>query len=104
MIQLKNEKNNLKKYFKMVNIDNSLIYSCTESLLLCTRLSLVAVSGAYSPCGVQASHCSGFCCKPEALGMEASVVADLRLSCPVAHGIFLDQGLSPCPLHWQVNS
>ena len=27
-----------------------------------------------------------------------------RLSCPVACGIFLDQGLNSCPLHWQADS
>ena len=26
------------------------------------------------------------------------------LSCPTACGIFPDQGLNPCPLHWQVES
>ena len=28
----------------------------------------------------------------------------LGLSCPEASGIFLDQGLNPCPLHWQTDS
>ena len=27
-----------------------------------------------------------------------------RLSCPAACGIFLDQGLNLCPLHWQADS
>ena len=27
-----------------------------------------------------------------------------RLSCPVAQGIFLNQGSNPCPLHWQADS
>ena len=27
-----------------------------------------------------------------------------RLSCPAAYGIFLDQGLNSCPLHWQADS
>ena len=26
------------------------------------------------------------------------------LSCPVAYGIFPDQGSNPCPLHWQADS
>ena len=49
-------------------------------------------------------------------GLQASVVAALRLSstisvvgthglsCPVACGIFLNQGSNPCPLHWQADS
>ena len=33
-----------------------------------------------------------------------SVVTTLGLSCPTACGIFLDQGLNPCPLHRQADS
>ena len=33
-----------------------------------------------------------------------SVVVAHRLSCPEACGIFLDQELNPCPLHWQAAS
>ena len=43
-------------------------------------------------CGLQELWCVG------------SVVAAHGLSCPVACGIFPDQGLTPLPLHWQVDS
>ena len=33
-----------------------------------------------------------------------SVVVVHGLSCPVACGIFLDQGLNLWPLHWQADS
>jgi len=33
-----------------------------------------------------------------------SIVVLLGLSCPTACGIFLDQGLNPCCLHWQADS
>ena len=33
-----------------------------------------------------------------------SVVVVYGLSCPVACGIFADQGSNPCPLHWQADS
>ena len=33
-----------------------------------------------------------------------SVVVVHGLTNPMAHGIFLDQGLNPCPLNWQVDS
>jgi len=36
------------------------------------------------------------------LGLAGSVVVAHRLSCPVARGVFLLQGLNLCPLHWQV--
>ena len=35
---------------------------------------------------------------------SSSVVVARGLSCPVAYGIFPDQGVNPCPLHWQVDS
>ena len=61
--------------------------------------------GLLSNCGVWASHCSGFYSpRAQALDPWSWVVVVHRLSCPVACGIFLDQGLSPCPLHWQVDS
>ena len=41
--------------------------------------------------------CSRACMKP-------SVVVGHGRRCPVARGIFPDQGLNPCPLHWQAVS
>ena len=35
---------------------------------------------------------------------QGPAVVVLRLSCSAACGIFLDQGLNPCLLHWQVDS
>ena len=50
-------------------------------------------------------------CGARALGARASVVVahglsscGHGLSCSVARGIFPDQGLNPCPLHWQADS
>ena len=40
----------------------------------------------------------------QGLGSPGSVDVAHRLSCPLACGIFLDQGLNPCPLHWQADS
>ena len=37
-------------------------------------------------------------------GAWASVAEALELSCSIAWGIFLDQGLNLCPLHWQAAS
>ena len=39
-----------------------------------------------------------------ALGVWASVVVMHGFSCSVACGIFPDQGLNPCTLHWQADS
>ena len=37
-------------------------------------------------------------------GREGSVGAAHGLGCPMAGGVFLDQGSSLCPLHWQGDS
>ena len=67
--------------------------------------------GLLPSCSAWASHCSIFsCCGTRALGAQASVVAaGLKvgvhgLSCSEVCGIFPDQGLNLCPLHWQVDS
>ena len=71
-------------------------------------------------CGARASHCGGFSCWAawalgtwasvvvarglSSCGTWASVVVAHGLSCSAACGIFPDQGLNPCPLHWQADS
>ena len=61
--------------------------------------------GHLSNCGAWTSHCGGFySSRAWALDPWFWVIVVHRLSCPVACGIFLDQGSSPCPLHWQVDS
>ena len=94
----------------------------TFTLFKDTYLFLVALCpcGAhqlFSSCSPQASHCSGFsCCRAQALGAWASVavapgfsstgsvVVVCGLSHPAARGIFPDQGLNSCLLHWQADS
>ena len=45
------------------------------------------------------SRCTGFSSRgSRALG-RGSVVTANRLTCSLAHGIFLDRGSNPCPLH-----
>ena len=61
--------------------------------------------GLLSNCGMWASHYSGFsCCREWALGRLWSIIVAHGISCPVACGIFPDQGLNLCTLHWQVDS
>ena len=75
------------------------------------RLSLVEVNRAALPCVAQATHCSGFSCGAQALGTGASVVVargsevvEHWFICSKTCGIFLSQGLNPCPLHWGADS
>ena len=82
-----------------------------------TFLSSCRNWGLFFTCDMWASHCSGpSCCGAQALVLLGSIVAayDLcstgsivvahRRSCSTAWGIFPDQGLNPCLLHWQPDS
>ena len=68
-------------------------------------LSLVAASGGHS-----SSQCAGLSLSRPLLlrstgsRCAGSVVVAHGPSCSVACGIFPDQGLNPCPLHWQADS
>ena len=46
----------------------------------------------------------GFSVVAPGLKSTGSVVMENRLCCPLARGIFPDQGLNPCLLHWQADS
>ena len=90
----------------------------------CTRLSLVVAHGGYSSLECvgfslqwllllrsRGSRRLGFSSCPTgsatvACGLQnaVSIVVAQGLSCSTAWGIFLDQGLNPCPLHWQTDS
>ena len=67
--------------------------------------SLVAASGGHS-----SSRCAGLSLSWPLLlwstgsRRTGSVVVAHGLSCSVACGIFPNQGLNPCPLHWQADS
>ena len=88
------------------------IYGLAGSPLL-SGLSLVAVSGGYSSVAVRRPLIA--VASPAAerglWSRQVSAVADPglkhrlsscghRLGCPAARGIFLAQGLNPCPLAW----
>ena len=68
-------------------------------------LSLVVASGGHS-----SSRCAGLSLSWPLLLQSTgsrragSVVVAHGPSCSVACGIFPDQGLNPCPLHWQADS
>ena len=84
--------------------------------LCCARAFSSCDEGATLRCDARA-YCGGFfCCGARAPGTRASVVVVRRLysagsvvvahglSCSTVCGIFPDQGLNPCPLHWQEDS
>ena len=67
---------------------------------VCDLSQLVASGGSAS------LQSTGFsCCRAQALGTQASVVAARGLcSSSEARGIFPDQGSNLCPQHWQADS
>jgi hypothetical protein len=76
------------------------IFGCAESLLLCAGFSLVVAS-----CGYSSLQCVGFSLLwLLLLWSKVLIVEAHRLSCPVASGIFLEQGSNQCPPLWQADS
>ena len=92
------------------------LFGCAESSFLQEGFSLVVASGVLL-CSWDARtfHCSGLsCCGTRALGRiglavaarrlqsSGSVVAANGLSCPLACGLFPNQGWNLCSRNWQV--
>ena len=87
------------------------------SSLQCTGFSLLWLllfwstgsrHAGFSSCNTQAQY---LCLQAQYLCLASSVLVSCRLSHRGAwaqllqsHGIFLDQGLNLCPMHWQANS
>ena len=79
------------------------LFMAALGLGCCARaFSICGAQGLLSSCRVRASNYSASsCCSAWAPGTWAWVVVAHGLHCPLAGGIFPDQGLNPCPLHWQ---
>ena len=71
--------------------------------LLIAVASLVAEHGLQAR-GLQQLQHAGSVVVAHGLQSSGSVVVVHGLSCSVACGVFLDQGLNLCPLHWQADS
>ena len=104
------------KHFKIFYFFTYLFLAMPVFVAVC-GLSLVTENGVLSSCGARVSHCSGFSCwGAQALGTQASVAlapglwstgsiaVAHRLRSSVACGIFPNQGLNLCLLHWQTDS
>ena len=81
------------------------IWLCRVFVAFCSGFLWVAVSGGYS-----SLRCVVFSLQWPLLWQSTgsrrvgSAVAAHVLSHTSACGVFWDQGLNPCPLHWQANS
>ena len=79
-----------------------IIYLFVVASLLHEGFLELREAGATLRCCVKTSHCGGFpCCRAQAVGAWASVVAAHGLTCPMVRGIVPKQGSNLCPLHWQ---
>ena len=80
------------------------MYGCAGTLLLCRLFSSCSKRRLLFSGSALISHCTGFSrYRVQALGHMGSVVVVHRLSCSAICGIFLDQRLNLCLLHWQVD-
>ena len=71
--------------------------SCGKRGLLSSCIGWTSQCSGFSSCGAWTLEHVGFSsCSSRAL--------EHRLHCPEASRIFLDQGLNPCRLHWQMDS
>ena len=95
------------------NLLQDAIFFLKNYLFILVVLSLRCFAEAFSVAESRGSslfQCSGFSLwwllLLQSTGSRhiGSVVVMHRLSCSAAWGIFLDQGLNLCPLHWQVDS
>ena len=112
-------------FIKELFLNCTYLFLAVLSLCCCMGFSLVVVSRGNSPvvvhdiliavvsvlCGTesrmlgfqQVQHVSSVVAAPR-LQTTISIVVAHRLSCSGACGIFLDQGLNLCLLHWQADS
>ena len=93
----------LVRFFRAA-VSGGLLFTAVLGLLVAVA-SLVAerrLEGVWA--SVAAAHGPGSCDSTPRLQSTGSVVVAHGLSCLVACGIFLDQGLNPCLLHWQADS
>ena len=82
--------------------EQGLLFAAVRRLLTAVA-SLVAEHGLQAR-GLQQLWHTGSVVVARGLQSTGSVVVVHRLSCSMACGIFPDQGLNPCPLHWQADS
>ena len=64
---------------------------------------LIAVTSTAAEHGLQGARASA-AVAPRLRSTKLSVLVGYGLSCSTVCGIFLDQGLDPCLLHWQMDS
>ena len=95
LMWVKTEANNLPFYLFFLFLLKNICLGAAVGLLCCTQdSSSCGQWGLLCSCGAWASCCGGFSCA--AWTPEHSRSA--------ACGIFPDQGLHICPLHWQADS
>ena len=94
-----------KGIIKSLAYRSYLFFLAAQVFIAAQAFSSCSEQGLLFSCGAWASHCGGFShCRAQALQHAGVVVVMCGLSCTVACRLFPDQGLNPCPLHWQADS
>ena len=78
------------------------LFLAIVNLHCCAGFSLVVVAALVAEHGLQSVRASVIAAP--GLQSTGSIIVVRGLSCSMAYGIFLDQGLNPCLLHWQADS
>ena len=80
------------------------IFDCAGSSLLRTAFTCSETGVLFLGCRVW-TYCGGFSrCRARALGVRAQELWHMGLGCPMACGIFPEQGSNLFSLHWQADS
>ena len=77
------------------------LHCCMEYSLVAVHKLLIAVASLVAEYGLW--HAGSVVVAPR-FWNTCSTVGACKLSCPMVCGIFSDQGLNPCFLHWQADS
>ena len=97
-------------FFKYLPFKKKIIYLFIYFLLCWVFVSVRGLSLVVASGGHSSSWCAGLSLSRPLLlrstssRRAGSVVVAHGLSCSTACGILPDQGLNPCPLHWQADS
>ena len=78
------------------------LHCCTQAFSSCGEQGLLSLSGRRLLTAV--ASLESWASRVWALGAQAFVVVAQAPSCSMTCGIFSDEGLNPCLLHWQVTS
>ena len=101
---MKTEASNFAVLLIFLFLLKKLVWGLQWVFFVARRIPLVVASGGYSLVVGRGLLVVAASLVQNGLQSTGEIVVVHRLSCSAACGIFPDQGLHICPLHWQVDS